>query len=395
MTVAVDARAFRLDDPDIQKDPYRFYPVLREQEPVLETDFQGQPCWVVSRRAEVETVLMNPAVFSSRTTPISNLLFTDPPDHTRLRLMVSALFTRGAVARMEDRIRSCAETLAQPLREAGEGDIVLDYAGPLTVAMIGLLLGIDVSQVEALRELTHLRASAIMAMRLGTTPSESAQRASDDLVALMRRLSRPGAHRPEGIIAVLAGLHAEGELSEEQFVAFAILLFAAGHTTTTNLIANAIYMLTQHPQYLARLQSDDAFIAPYLEETLRMRPSFHRLIRVTTQPCELGGVTIPAGAVVRLLLASANRDPAKFDRAETFDPDAERRAHISFGRGIHTCLGSWLARLEAGTALRTLVSQVSSLALDPARPPVLLSGGTFNEFGFTQLPVRIELRGCN
>ena len=392
MNAVFSPRDFRLDDPEIQKDPYPYYPTLREQAPVMETDFAGQPCWVVSRRADVDTVLMNPALYSSRTTPLPNLLFADPTEHTRLRQMVGGMFTRMAVAGLEEGISERAAALAAPLAAAGQCDVVGDFAGPLTIGMIGLILGINVDQVERLRALTHARAEAVLAMRLGKTPSENAQRANVELLELMRALSAPGAHVEGGVVAALAEQCAQGALTEEQFVAFVVLLFAAGHSTTTNLIANAIYMLTQRPDLLKRLRADESFAAPFIEEVLRMRPSFHRLQRVTTQAVELGDVAIPAGAVVRVLIASANRDPEFYEDAETFDPDQSRRAHIAFGRGIHTCLGSWLARLEALVALKIFVGLVDGVSLDPERSAVPLSGGTFNEFGFSHLPVRLRPR---
>ena len=121
---------FRLDDPEIQKDPYPYYPMLREQRPVLATRFGEQPCWVVSRRDDVSRVLMDPDTFSSRTTPLPTMLFVDRPDHGRLRGMVSSLFTRTAVAPMADAIRARATTLLDPLLEAGRCDAANDFAGP-------------------------------------------------------------------------------------------------------------------------------------------------------------------------------------------------------------------------------------------------------------------------
>lgn len=170
---------------------------------------------------------------------------------------------------------------------------------------------------------------------------------------------------------------------------FATLLFGAGHTTTTNLIGNCLYMLTQRPDDLARMREDEAFIEPFIEEVLRTRPSFHRILRITTREVELHGETIPAGSIVRLLLASANRDPEYFPDGEEFDPDRKARMHSSFGQGIHSCLGSWLARLEARTALRIISRRAARIELDPDTAPTPLTGGTFNEFGFEHLPILI------
>ncbi len=125
---------------------------------------------------------------------------------------------------------------------------------------------------------------------------------------------------------------------------------------------------------------------------LRTRPSFHRIPRVTTREVEIGGERIPAGSLVRLLLASANRDDAFHDDPEAFDPDQKRRMHLAFGKGIHTCLGNWLARLEATIALQTLARHVRSVELDPDERATMHTGGTYNGFGFERLPVILRAR---
>ena len=173
---------------------------------------------------------------------------------------------------------------------------------------------------------------------------------------------------------------------------FAVLLLIAGHTTTSNLISNSIYMIAQRPADLDRMNSDQAFVTSFVEEVLRTRPSFHRNTRITTRDVEVAGELIPAGSIVLLLIASANRDPTFFEDAETFDPDKKRRLNFSFGHGIHTCLGNSLARLEASMALATFANRVGKIALLPERPVIALSGGTFNEFGFESLPAQLIAR---
>ena len=381
---------FRPDDPEIQKDPYPYYPVLREQRPVLATRFGEEPCWVVSRRDDVSRVLMDPATFSSRTSPIPMLLFADRPEHGRLRGMVSALFTRTAVQPMADTIRTRATTLLGQLLRTGRCDVIDDFAGPLTIAMIGLMLGIDTSQVERLRSLTKLSADYVLAVRLGRRPADEAIEADASLSAFVQGIVESRSDDDPGVVTVLAGKLRAGELTLPQCISFVILLLVAGHSTTTNLLGNSVYVLTQRPQELDRLAREDGFVTPFVEEVLRMRPSFHRIMRITTREVELGGERIPEGAIVRLLLASANGDPAHFQDPDTFDPDVERRGHLAFGQGVHSCLGSWLARLEATTTLGVFARGVSAVRLDPERPLERFSGGTFNEFGFEHLPVILE-----
>ena len=309
---------FRPDDPDIQQDPYRFYPVLREQAPVLASAVAGQPCWIVSRREDVTRVLMDPATFSSRTTPIGNMLFSDPPEHGRLRRMVADMFTRAAVRPMAPLIEQRAEQLLDACLRAGRCDAVEDFAGPLTVRMIGLMLGIPVLGVERLRELPKLQMEYVLAIRVGRAPAPEARQASEALIAFVSGLIRTGDYEPGHAVAALAGQLAEGALSEEDCAQFATMLLIAGHSTTTNLIGNSIYMLSRRQADLDRLRGDPEFVTAFVEEVLRTRPSFHRNLRITTREVEVAGITIPAGAVVRLLLASANRDRAFYDDPEAF-----------------------------------------------------------------------------
>lgn len=381
---------FDLADPSVQADPYPFYPLLREEMPALRTQLMGQPCWVLSQRKDIAAVLMDPQTYSSRISTDGSLLFADPPEHGRLRQMVSAKFTRSAVAPMMDSIRSTATTLFARCVAAGRCDAIDDFASPLTIAMMAQLLGIPIEQVNDIRGWTRLLAEQTMALRLGREPSAAAKAASEDLARFFMGLVDTGAYTATGVMAILAERYRAGELDAGQLTQFARLLFAAGHTTTTNLIGNALYMLTQRPEDLVRTRTDEAFIEPFLEEVLRTRPSFHRIMRITTREVELHGEHIPAGSIVRLLLASANRDPDFFPDGEVFDPDRKARMHSAFGQGIHSCLGSWLARLESRIAFQIVAERAGTIALDPASAPVPLTGGTFNEFGFEHLPILLQ-----
>lgn len=388
----VGAEGFRADSMAIQADPFAFYGALRRQRPVLESSFFGQPCWVVSRYDDISAVLMNPRLFSSRTTPIPVLLFTDPPDHERLRRMLADRFTASAVKLLEAGVAAQAERRVDAVVAKGGCDIVADLAGPLTAAMIAQLLGIDEAEVLRLRSLAERQAAFVSALRTGTEPDEAARNANAEIGGFVGGIFERRDFSESGIVALLAEHEAAGELSRAEAIGTTVLLYVAGHSTTTQLVANAVHILVQRPDLLARLAEHPARLAAFIEEVLRMRGSFQRILRIATRETELGGVTIPAGAIVRLLLGSANRDPHIFEDAESFDADAKRRNHMSFGRGIHSCLGSWLARLEATVVLRLLVERVRSISSNPAAPAVPLTGGTFNEFGFERLPVLLVPR---
>ncbi len=379
--------AFDLEDAGVQADPYPLYPLLRDAAPVVESRIGGQPSWVVSRRKDIAAILMDPATYSSRTSPLPNMLSLDEPAHGRLRAMVAAKFTQPAVQTMADDIRAKAEALFAHCVSAGQVDIVDAFAAPLTVAMISTMLGIPADRVEDIRDGSGHFSDYVSAVRVGLTPLPNAQAAMDGLSAMTLEIVRERSYAPDGVMAILAARHEAGELTGDELVHYAILLFVAGHSTTTNLIAAAAYMLSRRPQDLDRLRADPDFAAPFIEEVLRTRPSFQRIIRLTTRDVELHGVDIPACAHVRLLLGSANRDPAYFPDGEVFDPDRQGRMHSSFGQGIHTCLGSWLARFEGTLAVSVIARTAGRVALDPARPPVPLIGGTTHEFGFEALPV--------
>jgi cytochrome P450 len=377
---------------EIQTNPYSFYPMLRDHSPLLKSSFLGQPCWILSRRKDISAVLMDPVTYSNKTAPLPSMLFQDPPEHRRLRKMVSNIFTGTAVQAQTGAITVQAEALLQPAVAAGRFDAIVDFASPLTVHMISGLLGMPVEQVERIGKSGQLT-DYIVALRLGVTPSVQAQLVMDTMTELMMGPVWNSSYAEGGVMAQLAEQYRRGEITQDELVHTGILLYGAGHTTTTGLIGNGIYMLVERPQDLERIAVDESFVDTFVEEVLRTRPSFQRIQRVTTRPVELYGEMIPAGSVIRLLLGSANRDPDFFQDAETFDPDRERRMHSSFGQGIHTCLGSWLARLEATIAIKAVARHVARITLDTDRPTIPLMGGTFNEFGFKQLPVILEPRG--
>lgn len=389
MSIDSAPELFRLDDAAIQEDPFAHYVDLREQAPVLETDLGGRPAWVLSRREDIAAALLNTTAFSSRTVPDGTLLHTDPPDHRALRAMVSGLFTRAAVSSIEPFIARRSAELLDALVDAGTCDVVDDFAGPLTVSVSSRLFGIAVNDVEQLRTWTKASAEYQRALRLGTQAPAGAEDAFRQLFDFAGKLVAEHSSEADTVVARLARLTADGELTRKQSSQFMVLLLVAGHSTTTNLIANSTYLLTESPRYVDTLRDDPSFGEKFIEEVLRYRPSFQRIPRVATRDIEVSGTTIPAGSTVYLLLGSANRDPMTFDDAEAFDPGQLRGMHMSFGHGIHTCLGQWLARMEGRIAVQSLAARVESVTLDPAYPPDHLSGGTGNEFGFHHLPVRL------
>lgn len=385
---------FLLDDPAIQADPYAYYPILRDQKPVMRTTVGGQTWWVLSRQDDVAKALMDPQTFSSQTLPDASILFLDPPEHDRLRAFVAPWFSRTAIHQLAKPINDRAEALIGTVAEVGKCDIVEDIAIPLTVTMISGMLGIPAEAVQRLRDIRRFGPgflAYLQAARIGAEPSPTAREGYDIVNAALGSVI-DGEFSEDGIVADLVRHLTNGNLTRAECLSYVNILFGAGHNTTTDLIGNAVFTLTERPGDLDRMKQDGAFAAAFLEEVLRTRPSLHRIPRITTRDVEIAGKHIPAGSLVRLLLASANRDPAMYEDAEAFDPDKKRRMHLAFGRGIHTCLGNWLARLEGTIALQVMSRHVTAVNLDPDKASSSHSGGTFNNFGFKKLPVLLRAR---
>ena len=376
MSIDSAPELFRLDDAAIQEDPFAHYVDLREQAPVLETDLGGRPAWVLSRREDIAAALLNTTAFSSRTVPDGTLLHTDPPDHRALRAMVSGLFTRAAVSSIEPFIARRSAELLDALVDAGTCDVVDDFAGPLTVSVGSRLFGIAVNDVEQLRTWTKASAEYQRALRLGTQAPAGAEDAFRQLFDFAGKLVAEHSSEADTVVARLARLTADGELTRKQSSQFMVLLLVAGHSTTTNLIANSTYLLTESPRYVDTLRDDPSFGEKFIEEVLRYRPSFQRIPRVATRDIEVSGTTIPAGSTVYLLLGSANRDPMTRRRRSVRPGPAPRDAHVLRSRHPHlpgavvgADGGSHCGAVARGT--RGVRHARSGL---PARPPVRWHG---------------------
>ena len=187
-------------------------------------------------------------------------------------------------------------------------------------------------------------------------------------------------------------LQLAGDLTEQEVLRFAQFLFVAGHETTSHSLSGGIGILAQDPALFARLKADRSLVPAFVEEVLRYRPELQATSRVARRATTLAGVAVPAGTFVRVMLGNANMDASKFPDPERFDIDRDRQAllqHVSFGKGIHTCIGAPLARREMRIAFEHILDTVNVLSLDPDTPPVPHVGGSTNEYGFDALNVRI------
>ncbi|MCV7380315.1 cytochrome [Mycobacterium alsense] len=367
----------QLLDPANRADPYRLFAQFRELGPLQlpESNFV-----VFSAYRDCDDVLRHPSsssdnakstvtrrqlaagVVQPRQFP-TGFLFLDPPDHTRLRKLVSKAFSPRVVTALQPEITALVGGLLDRIADRGAFDVVADFAHPLPVAVICRLLGVPLDDQS---RFSH--SSAVLAQSLDPfstitgVPEEVAaerRRASAWLrqyfhALIDRRRSRPGDDLLSGLIAVE---ESGDQLTEEEIVSTCILLLIAGHETTVNLIGNAILAMLCNPIHWAALAADPGRAPLIVEETLRYDPPVQLVGRVAADDMTIGDVEVPAGDVIMLLLGGAQRDPAEFDRPDAFDPDRGTLRHLGFGRGAHYCLGAPLARLEAGVALSAVAAR--------------------------------------
>lgn len=399
MTATADPKALlgRLLDPANRADPYPLHAGFRAAGPLA---LPGANLVVFSAFVDCEEVLRHPASASDRLkstvaqreiaagavarpfgTP--GFLFLDPPDHTRLRRLVSTAFVPRVVKALEPEIVSLVDSLLDAVAAKGEFDVIADLAYPLPVAVICRLLGVPLED-----EPRFSRASALLAQSLDpfvTVTGQAAQGAEDRLEAglwlrgYLRELiaKRRVEPRDDLISGLIAAEEAGDQLTEDEIVATCNLLLVAGHETTVNLIANAILAMLRHPAVWDVLAADPQRVSAVTEETLRYDPPVQLVGRIAAEEITVNGVTVPKGDSMLLLLAAAHRDPDAFDRADTFDPDRAQIRHLGFGKGPHFCLGAPLARLEAAVALSAVTARFphARLAAEPVYKPNLTLRG--------------------
>jgi cytochrome P450 len=374
-------------DPANRPDPYPLYARLRES-PV---SLQGDGTHVVSTHAEIATLLHDPRISSDERKSDSGagalassgrlapegqeegsppFIFLDPPDHDRLRRAVMRQFTPARVEGLREEVGRLVSELLVAQKDRGLIDIVDDFAYPLPVTVICELLGVPREDAPRLHDwATALVRSLDPAQGM---PEEEVRQAGQAAVQMGEYLSQLIEYRrAEPAHDLLSGLVAgddpAGRMDGRELISTMILLLVAGHETTVNLITNGMLALLRNPDVLERLRREPELDITLVEEMLRYDPPVQFRTRTTLADVEVGGVTIPKGASVVLLLASGSRDPARFSEADRFVPDREDNQHLGFGGGIHYCVGAPLARIEAQVALGALARRLVAprLTTDP------------------------------
>lgn len=402
---AVDPRAvtpaelgFDPADPAFIADPYPVYRRLREDHPILWNPATNQ--WLLSRHADVNRLLRDRRLgrtYLHRSTHAemgrpdppawhapfhelndAGILDMEPPDHTRLRRLVLKAFTPRTVEAMRERIGAIVDGLIDEFGGAGEVDLIAQFAEPLPVTVIAELLGVP----EADRHLLRPWSADICLMYELDPPEAAAKKAvqaSLEFGAYLRDLLAERRRRPgDDLISALAAVVDDGDtLTEAELIGTCVLLLNAGHEASVNGAGNGWWTLFQHPDALARLRADPSLLPRAIEELLRYDTPLSLFERWVLEPIEVEGVAIPRGDEVALLFGSANRDPDAFDRPDALDLARDPNPYLSFGAGIHYCLGAPLAKLELGIAFESLLRRVPEIELvEPPRwkPTFVLRG---------------------
>ncbi|MFJ4770211.1 cytochrome P450 [Streptomyces uncialis] len=386
MTEVIDLEAYGAEFRD---DPYPVYARLRARGPVhrvrLPPPAYSEEVWLVVGYDEARSLLADPRLFKDYTRVDGfgfenhlmgrHMLVADPPDHTRLRRLVTREFTARRVEALVPRVRRITDDLLDAMVPLGRADLVEAFAFPLPMTVICELLGVPAIDRAAFRRMSH----GIVA----PAGRAEAERSVAELGSYLDELiadKRSGAAAEDLLTALIRTEAEDGDrLSGDELRAMAFLLLIAGHETTVHLIANAVVALLSHPGQLAALRADMSLLDAAVEEALRYDgPVEASTYRFATEDFEVGGVTVRAGDSVLVGLGAAGRDPGRFGGPDRFDIRRAGRGHLAFGHGIHHCLGAPLARVEARIALRGLLERCPRLALDgppgPWTPGILVRG---------------------
>ncbi|WP_233809573.1 benzoate 1,2-dioxygenase electron transfer component BenC [Paraburkholderia sp. HP33-1] len=384
---------FKVVDDGSQGDPYEHYRWMREHAPVLRCQSATSDVWFLSRYDDVYQAIRSPKLFSSEVVsppPLTFLTLFDAPDHSRLRKVVQPSFLPLALDPFIDQIAQRAEDLLDAMIAKGGGDVVNDFAIPLSISTISTMIDVPNEDEEKMKfwsDETFSYFGRLARNAPGTgTDEQSAQAFFTYLKEAMERLAHTDSQSIGGHIA---RMWKDGLLSEKEAKELCAFVFIAGHDTTTILVANAFRMFAEQPNLLARIRENPADAERFVEEVARYRGTVQRVSRITTEATTVAGVDLPKGAVVRLLLSAANRDSRKFAEGETFDIDRDSSGHLGFGNGMHKCLGAPLAKLETLIATKALARKVGEIALDPARPIQYVRGNNLTNSGPEHLFVKL------
>ena len=400
----MDVRGFRLTDvpPDFFDDPYRYYAALREQAPVHELE---DGAVFLTRYEDVVALYRDPRASSDKKvefrpkfgeSPLyehhtASLVFNDAPLHTRVRGLIMGALNQRAIARMEAGVVALVARLLDEMQERSQVDFVDDFAARIPVEVIGNLLDVPRGERGPLRAWSI---AILSGLEPRPTPEmlERGNRAVTDFVAFLEDLIRdrkknPGDPDADVLTRLIQGEKDGTRLSAAELHHNCIFLLNAGHETTTNLIANGMWLLLRFPDQLESLRRNSSLLASAIEEMLRYEGPIQLNNRRLTGPIELGGRRVAEGTFVTLGIGAANRDPAQFTDADRFDVGRKPNRHVAFGHGDHACAGMNVARMEARIAFDALLKRFSRISA--AGVPERDRRIRFR--GFRKLPVSVKI----
>lgn len=367
--------AYLFDAQEAKRNPHIFYAQLRSAEPLYYVE--EMDAWLTMTYEDAQFVLKDPRLTKERRKVLppqldeqnalfesifQNMLSFDPPDHTRLRRLVSRAFTPRMIEQLRPRIQQITDELLDAVQEQGSMDLITGFAYPLPITVIAEMLGIPAADRRLFRAWTQ---AIVNESEESTAAIEAFLHYIENLLAEKR------AHPGPDLASDLVQVEENGDqLRENELVSMIFLLIAAGHETTVNLLGNGTLALLQHPDQMHLLRSDPSLLPTAIEELLRYTaPVSLTDERWAAEDIILHGKTIRKGQQVRAVLISANADPQQFSDPTVLDITRQQNQHLSFGKGIHYCLGAPLARLEGQIAFGTLLRRLPNLrlAIDPAQ----------------------------
>jgi cytochrome P450 len=379
------AQQVNILSPDFKSNPFPLLARLRAEQPVCRVTLPDKtPVWLVTRYEDVKTLLTDERFAKNRYNALTpeqlrrqpwvppmfrplerTMIDLDPPDHTRLRQLVHKAFTPRLIERMRERVQTLANELLDAVSQKGEMDLIRDYALPLPMTIITEILGVPIQD----RDKFHKWSKVIVSVN----QFNANWRVIPAIWKFNRYLRRFFRVRRDDLRddLVSALMQAEEDcdrMSEDELLAMVFLLLVAGHETTVNLIGSGTLELLQHPDQIEKLRRDPSLIKSAIEELLRYTaPVFMSTERYAREDVTIQGVTIPRGEMALGVIGSANRDETVFENPDTLDLERAPNKHLSFGLGIHYCLGASLARLEAEIAINTLLGRMPDLRLKGAQ----------------------------
>lgn len=384
--------------PEFKANPFPFLAALRATEPVYRTTLPDKtPVWLVTRYEDVNALLKDDRFPKNRRSALTpeqlrrlpwvppmfrplerNMLDLDAPDHTRLRGLVHQAFTPRLVERMRARVQTLADELLDAVARRGEMDLINDYALPLPMTIITEILGVPAADHHKF----HKWSKAVVSL---SSPNVTMRVIPPVwmFIRYLRRFFKVRRRNPQDDLAtaLIEAEEAGDKLSEDELLAMVFLLLIAGHETTVNLIGSGTLALLEHADEMEKLRRDPSLIKPAVEELLRYTaPVFMTTERYARENVTIHGVTIPRGEMTLGVIGSANRDEKVFENPDALDITREPNKHLSFGQGVHFCLGAPLARVEAQIAVNTLLRRMPELRLRVSpdslrwRPSMILRG---------------------